>query len=146
MNDQKKFQKEKKSSFPPCRTIPEALTFLYLVTFVLLLILGLLIVFLTGFSVRKLAVVLLLLGADLIAFMFALLASRNVPHKRRLKKYRKLLNGQSSVEISVLSEKTGFEPEEVLLDLQELVRQGIYPNGGFSESREYFYPEQIHIT
>ena len=68
MNDQKNFQKEKKSSFPPCRTIPEALTFLYLVTFVLLLILGLLIVFLTGFSVRKLAVILLLLGADLIAF------------------------------------------------------------------------------
>lgn len=146
MNNQKNYQKEKKSSFSPCRTIPEALTFLYLVTFVLLLILGLLIVFLTGFSVRKLAVVLLLLGADLIAFMFALLAARNVPHKRRLKKYRKLLNGQSSVEISVLSEKTGFEPEEVLLDLQELIRQGIYPNGSFSESREYFYPEQIHIT
>lgn len=146
MNNQKNYQKEKKSSFSPCRTIPEALTFLYLVTFVLLLILGLLIVFLTGFSVRKLAVVLLLLGADLIAFMFALLASRNVPHKRRLKKYRKLLNGQSSVEISVLSEKTGFEPEEVLLDLQELIRQDIYPNGSFSESREYFYPEQIHIT
>ena len=96
MNNQKNYQKEKKSSFSPCRTIPEALTFLYLVTFVLLLILGLLIVFLTGFSVRKLAVVLLLLGADLIAFMFALLASRNVPHKRRLKKYRKLQIGRAS--------------------------------------------------
>ncbi len=142
MNDRKNLKEGKKSSFPPCRTIPEALTFLYLVTFVLLVILGLLIVFLTGFSVRKLAVVLLLLGADLIAFVFALAASRNVPRKQTLKKYRKLLNGRQEAEISELAEKTGLEQEEVLQDLQSFIDQGIYPNGSFSENREYFYPEQ----
>lgn len=139
-----KVQNEKHSSFPPCRTIPEALAFLYLVTFVLLMILGLLIVCLTGFSARKLAVVLLLLGADLIAFLFALLASRNVPRKRKLKKYRKLLTGREQVEVSVLAASVGLEPEEVFQELQSLVDQGVYPKGSFSENREYFYPEQLN--
>lgn len=142
MNDQKNSKKGEKTFFLPCRTIPEALTFLYLVTFVLLIFLGLLIVILTGFSVRKLAVVLLLLGADLIAFVFALLVSRNVPQKQKIKKYRKLLNGQQAADISLLAEKTGMNPEDVCQDLQSFIDQGIFPNGSFSENREYFYPEQ----
>lgn len=134
-------EQKKKTSFLPCRTIPEALTLLYLATFVLLILIGLLIVFLTGFSVRKLAVLMLLLGADLIAFVFAVLASRNVPRKHTLKKYRKLLNGRGEVELSFLAEKTGLDREEVVQDLQVFIDRGVYPDGSFSEDGEYFYPD-----
>jgi len=125
----------------PWHTIPGALAFLYLTTFAILLFLGLVIVFATGFSAWKLAVLLMLLGVYLIAFVFAVLLSRNMPKKHRIKKYRKLLKGQVSVKISSLAEQTGLDPGEVLQDLQLFIDQGIYPEGTFSEDGEIFYPE-----
>ena len=79
---------QKKTSSRPWDTVPGALASLYLTTFALLLILGLVIVFLTGYSAWKLAVLLVLLGVYLIALVFAVLLSRNVPKKHRIKKYR----------------------------------------------------------
>lgn len=132
---------QKKTSSRPWHTVPGALAFLYLTTFALLLILGLVIVFLTGYSAWKLAVLLVLLGVYLIALVFAVLLSRNVPKKHRIKKYRKLLKGQVFVEISSLAERTGLDPEEVLQDLQLFIDRGIYPDGKISEDRKIFYPE-----
>lgn len=132
---------QKKTSSMPWHTIPGALAFLYLTTFAILLFLGLVIVFATGFSAWKLAVLLMLLGVYLIAFVFAVLLSRNMPKKHRIKKYRKLLKGQVSVKISSLAEQTGLDPGEVLQDLQLFIDQGIYPEGTFSEDGEFFYPE-----
>ena len=84
---------------------------------------------------------LVLLGVYLIALVFAVLLSRNVPKKHRIKKYRKLLKGQAFVEISLLAERTGLDPEEVLQDLQLFIDRGIYPDGKISEDRKIFYPE-----
>ena len=78
---------QKKTSSRPWHTVPGALAFLYLTTFALLLILGLVIVFLTGYSAWKLAVLLVLLGVYLIALVFAVLLSRNVPKKHRIKDF-----------------------------------------------------------
>lgn len=64
---------QKKTSSRPWHTVPGALAFLYLTTFALLLILGLVIVFLTGYSAWKLAVLLVLLGVYLIALVLSLI-------------------------------------------------------------------------
>lgn len=133
-----------KTSFSPCRTIPQALTFLYLITFFLLLILGLILVFATGFSFWKLAVCLLLSGSYLISLVIAVLASRNMPKKRRIRKYRKLLAARTAVGISDLAEQTGLEEDELRAELLLLIEEKVFPDGSFSEDGTFFYPDDSY--
>lgn len=133
--------RKSKSSFPPCRTIPQTLAFLYLATCLILFVLGLILVIATGFSFWKLAVFLLIFGAYLIALVFAVLATRNMPKKRHIRKFRKLISGRSSIRISDLARQTGLEPEELRKELEFLIRQNICPDGSFSEDGDFFFPD-----
>lgn len=137
---------KKKFSFSSCRTIPQTLAFLYLVTFTVLIFLGLVLVFATGFSPKKLAVLLLILGIYLIALVFAVLATRNLPRKHRIAKYKKLLLGQISVDIDALADQTGLDPEELRQDLTFLIDQNICPKAAFSEDGKFFYPNTSDKT
>lgn len=130
---------KKKFSFFSCRTIPQALTFLYLTTFSILIILGLFLIFLTGYSSMKLAVLLLILGIYLAALVFAVLATRNLPRKYRIRKYRKLFREKTSLDLVSAADQTGITQEELRQDLQRLINDNIFPDAGFSSDGSFFY-------
>lgn len=130
---------KKKFSFFSCRTIPQALAVLYLVTFAILTVLGLILVFMTGFSSRKLAVFLLILSAYLAALVFTVLATRNLPRKQRIRKYQKLFKGKTSVNLSSLADQTGKSPEEIRQELILLMNENFFPDAAFSEDGSFFY-------
>lgn len=131
--------KKKEVSFFSCRTIPQALTLLYLTTFSILILLGLFLIFLTGYSPMKLAVLLLILGIYLAALVFAVLATRNLPGKQRIRKYKKLLKEKTSLDLAALADQTGISQEELRQDLLLLINDKIFPDAGFSNDGSFFY-------